>query len=309
MLSLVIPAYSEEASIREVLSEAEGVLKSTGEDYEILVVDDGSGDGTWQRVLEAAAKNRRVHGFRLSRNYGKEFAICAGMEKARGQAVILMDADLQHPPKLMSEMVRLWKEEKYDIIEAVKTNRPPESFFLRWGARIFYRFLGKMTRFDFAGATDYKLLDRKVVDAWKLMGEHVPFFRGMVAWLGFRRCGIPFETPERRSGKSGWSFWSLVRLGVNAATSFTSMPLRVVTGMGVLFFVFSFAVGIQTLYMKFSGRAVSGFATIILLVLITGSIIMFALGIVGEYITKIYEEVKMRPRYVVAETVNGNNSE
>ena len=304
MISVVIPAYREENQIQAALQKIEGVLATVSEEYEILVIDDGSPDGTWQKILDYAAKHPAVKGFRLSRNYGKEYALCAGLDKARGDAVAVMDADLQHPPALLPEMIRLWKEQKYDVVEAVKTARPKESPILKYGAAFFYGFLSRITRFDFAGSSDYKLLDRKVIAAWKSMGEHVTFFRGMTAWLGFRRRQILFETPERASGKSGWPLPALFRLAINAATSFTSMPLRVVTGMGIVFLLFTAVMACQTMYMKLSGRAVSGFTTVILLILLTGSIIMFALGILGEYLAKIYEEVKKRPRYVVAESIN-----
>lgn len=304
LISVVIPVYEESDHIRTLLDEIDTYLESPGLRYEVIVVDDGSRDNTWEVLDRAAAERPALRAIRLTRNYGKEMALSAGLDIAGGGAVIVMDGDGQHPPALLPEMIRRWREERAEVVEAVKRMRPSESIVNRMGARLFYWLLGRSTEIDMHGATDFKLLDRRVIEAWQSMGERLPFFRGMIAWLGFRRSVIPFEVPERKGGGSRWSTGKLVSLLINGITSFTTFPLRLVTVAGVVFFVFALIMGVQTLYMKLSGRAVSGFTTVILLLLLIGAVIMFALGIMGEYIANVYTEVKRRPRYIVAETRN-----
>ena len=220
-----------------------------------------------------------------------------------------MDADLQHPPELIPEMVRLWKEEGYEVVEGVKALRGQESLVNKAGAGLFYYILSKFSGFDIKQASDFKLLDKKVVHAWQSMNERNTFFRGMSAWVGFNRISIPFNIKNRTGGASKWSLFKLFKLAINAITSFSSLPLHIVTFMGLIFLLGSLILGIQTLYMKLKGIAYSGFTTVILLLLIIGSTLMISLGIIGTYIAKIYEEVKGRPRYIVAEQIESRIAE
>jgi glycosyltransferase involved in cell wall biosynthesis len=245
---------------------------------------------------------------RLSRRFGKELALTAGLERARGEGVLVMDADLQHPPALIPEMVRAWREERYDVVEAVKTRRGAEPVLARLGARLFYPLFRRLTGFDLEGASDFKLLDRRVLEAWSGMGERNVFFRGMSAWLGFRRKTVPFEVAPRAGGRSGWTPWRLLRLGVNGVTAFSTAPIHVITLVGLVFLAFAFGLGVQTLYNKLSGAAETGFTTVIVLVLMVGSLILISLGVIGLYVARIYEEVKGRPRYVVREELGGRLS-
>ena len=300
-LSVVVPVYGEADGLRSFVAELSVVLDGLGDLYEMVIVDDGSADGTWG-VLEAlTASNARLHALRLSRNFGKEAALSAGLNVARGEAVVVMDGDLQHPPSLISEMVRLWAEADVDVVEAVKERRGSESVWSRWRANLFYGLLDRLSGYDLRGASDFKLMDRRVVDAWQSMGERALFFRGMITWLGFRHAQVRFTVPVRHSGRTKWKLVTLVRLATNAVTSFSSFPLQFVTVAGLVFLGFSVVLGVQTLYQKFSGHAVDGFTTVILLLLIVGSLLMLSLGIIGSYIARIYEEVKGRPRYVVAD--------
>lgn len=304
-LSLVIPVFNEGELLESVLSAIHAELARLDPlSYEVLIVDDGSADETWS-LIERWSQNRPwLHGLRLSRNFGKEAALAAGLEAVRGEAVIVMDGDLQHPPALIGEMVAIWRQGEADIVEAVKMDRGKEPFWHRLRAGLFYKLLGGIPGADLTGATDFKLLDRAVVEAWRRMGERNLFFRGMAAWLGFRRREIAFSVPRRAGGRSRWPLFQLMRLAVTGITSFSSLPLQITTIIGFLFLLFSILLGGQTLYMKFSGQAVSGFTTVILLLLILGSCILISLGILGIYIARIYEEVKGRPRYlVVARTV------
>lgn len=307
-LSVVIPVYCEGAFLQEVLAKIQNAVEGINEPYELILVDDGSTDNTWEVVRKVSKTYKMLKSVRLSRNFGKEAALSAGLDRAQGKIVITMDGDLQHPPSLIPEMVRIWRESEPDIVEAIKTDRGNESVIGRLGATFFYYIMNKLSGYNIRGASDFKLMNRHVVDAWRSMNERNLFFRGMSAWLGFKRIQIPFEVPERIGGSSRWSFLRLLRLSLGGVTAFSSLPLHFISLMGGLILCISIILGIQTLYFKFSGRAVSGFATVILLLLLIGSVIMIGLGIIGEYIARIYEEVKGRPRYVVAEEIGESNN-
>ena len=303
LISVVIPLYKEAAGVRLLLSSVTTALAKTGFRCELIVVDDGSPDDTWKIILEEAKAHSNLLGLRLSRNFGKEQALCAGLERAHGDAVIVMDGDGQHPPELLPEMVRLWQTSGADIVEAVKTKRGPESLSGRVGALFFYIVLNRLAGVNLKGTSDFKLMNRRALDAWLQMEERNVFFRGMTAWLGFARVQIPFEVPRRAAGETGWSFPRRLKLALTGISAFSWLPLQFVTMMGLLFFLFSILFGIYTLILQLAGRSVSGFATVILLLLIIGSLLMLSLGIIGEYLARIYEEVKRRPRYVIASSI------
>lgn len=302
-ISVVIPVYNEENQICENIGVIRNCLSETGMDFEILLVDDGSTDGTWFKLRLLSEEVPGIRALRLSRNFGKEAALCAGLEAVRGDACVIMDADLQHPPELIPEMVRLWKEEGYEVVEGVKSLRGNEKLVNKIGAHLFYFILGKLSGFNINRASDFKLLDKRVVLAWRRMNERDTFFRGMSAWVGFNRISIPFNIRSRTKGVSKWSLLKLFKLAVNAITSFSSLPLHIINFMGLIFLACSLVLGVQTMYMKLKGIAFSGFTTVILLLLIIGSTLMISLGIIGTYIARIYEEVKRRPRYIVAEKI------
>lgn len=308
LLSVVIPIFREASVLPAFLAAVRTALAECQLPYELVLVDDGSSDDTWRIITEEAKGFPSLRGLRLSRNFGKESALCAGLEHARGDAVILMDGDGQHPPSLLPEMVRMWQSSGADIIEAVKRSRGRESLAGKSGALVFYFLLDKLSGFDFKGASDFKLLNRKAVDAWLKMGERNVFFRGMTAWMGFTTVQIPFEVVPRSGGQSTWSYLKRLKLALTGITSFSSLPLQLVTFAGALFLVFSVLLGAQTLFLQLSGRAVSGFATVILLLLIIGSLLMISLGIIGEYLARIYEEVKGRPRYLIQESIESRET-
>lgn len=307
-LSIVIPVYQEESHISSSIRVIEEVLITNEINYEFILVDDGSKDGTWRELRIMAENNPRIISIRLSRNFGKESALCAGLEYAEGDMVLVMDSDLQHPPELIPEMVKAWREEGFDVVEGVKSSRGKENPIYRLCAKFFYYIIYKTSDINLGKASDYKLMDRRAVDAWKEMQERAIFFRGMSAWIGFDRKQLQFDVAERVNGKTKWSFVRLVRLAVNAITSYTSVPLHCITLLGIIMFFGAIALGIQTLYMKFFGRATSGFTTVILLQLIIGSSIMVSLGMIGIYLTKIYKEVKGRPRYLVSKCVSSKKA-
>ena len=304
-ISIVIPLYNEGSHLSSLLSDLKAALEEIGCPFEIVLVDDGSPDDTWQTIRDQAQTFPNLRAVRLSRNFGKELALCAGLERAHGDAVIVMDGDGQHPPSLLPVMVETWRSSGADIVQAVKVKRGRESVSSKLGALLFYLILNKLSGFELKGASDYKLMNRKVVDTWLAMRERNVFFRGMTAWMGFKTVQIPFEVGPRRAGKSGWSYLRRAKLALVGITTFSSFPLHLVTFAGVIFFVFAVGLGIQTLYLKLTGRAFTGFTTVILLELIIASLLMISLGIIGEYLARIYEEVKGRPRYVITESIDG----
>jgi len=308
LISVVIPLYNEGPNLRPLLSEITNALGKTGCPFELVLVDDGSPDETWKVISEEAARLPALRGLHLSRNFGKEVALCAGLERARGDAVIVMDGDGQHPPGLLPDMVRLWQTSGADIVEAVKTHRGRESLSGKLGALLFYIILNKLAGVNLKGASDFKLLNRRAVDAWLQMKERNVFFRGMTAWLGFTRAQIPFQVPGRVGGQTKWSFFRRVELALTGISAFSSLPLQFVTVVGFFFLIFSAAFGIYTLALQLAGKSVSGFATVILLLLIIGSLLMISLGIIGQYLARIYEEVKHRPRYVIAGSTEPSDS-
>jgi glycosyltransferase involved in cell wall biosynthesis len=303
LISVVIPLYNEGSHLRELLADLKTALQQTGCRFEVILVDDGSSDSTWAKIQDEARMSLELRGVRLSRNFGKELALCAGFERAGGNAVIVMDGDGQHPPSLLPLMIETWRTSGADIIEAIKRRRGRESLTSKFGALTFYVILNKLSGFDLKGASDFKLMDRRVLDTWLAMRERNVFFRGMTAWMGFKTIQIPFEVAPRRAGKSGWSYLRRAKLALIGITTFSSFPLHLVTFTGMIFFLFAVGLGIQTLYLKLAGRAFTGFATVILLELIIGSLLMVSLGIIGEYLARIYEEVKGRPRYIVSESI------
>lgn len=294
---MVVPTYNE----RDNLAWIVGRLHAAVPDIDVLVVDDGSPDGSWVALERLCAEHPELGALRLSRNFGKESALAAGLDAARGDAVLVMDADLQHPPELIPQLVEAWRGKGAQIVEAVKQERGHESRAHRAGARLFYRLWSRLSGFELEGATDYKLLDRRVVEEWRRLGESNLFFRGMIAWLGFRRVAIRFSVPERDAGASSFRATELVTLALTALTAFSTLPLRLVTLVGFGSLVLGALLGAQTLWRWLAGEAVSGFTTVILLQLVIGSAVLLGLGVIGEYLGRIYTETKRRPRYVTAE--------
>ncbi len=303
-ISAVLPCYNEGAHLSKSLETIRGALERLERDFEMILIDDGSTDNTWAVLKEVCGEDPRCRALRLSRRFGKELALCAGLEQSRGDAVIVMDADLQHPPSMIATMVEHWEKEGFDLVEGVKTDRGAESPISRVCAGLFYNVFHWLSSFDLEGASDFKLMDRKVLEAWIRLPERNVFFRGMSAWLGFRRKKLPFAVEARAGGQTRWSPLDLLRLAVSGITSFSSLPVHIVTTIGLGFLVFSGFLGTLALVQKLQGVAVTGFTTVIILQLMIGSMVMIGLGIIGEYISKIYDEVKGRPRYIIAESLN-----
>lgn len=303
MLSVVLPAYNEEKMLSKAAKTISGILEDAAISYELIFVNDGSKDNTWKEIEKAAKENSHIVGIHFSRNFGKESAIFAGLAGAAGDCCAVMDCDLQHPPETLVEMYRLW-EQGYEVVEGVKRSRGKESALHRASAGLFYRMISRAVQIDMSRASDFKLMDRKAVDALLAMPERNAFFRALSSWIGYRTAAVEFDVQEREEGESKWSTWSLVKYAITNIVAFSAVPLQMVTIAGVLGFLFALVMGIQTLAKFFLGHAVEGFTTVILLILIIGSIIMISLGIIGYYISKIYEEVKGRPRYLVSKRID-----
>lgn len=302
MLSVVLPAYNEEKMVKKTSQVVGDLLEKEQIPYELVFVNDGSKDHTWEKILELKEERAHIKGVCFSRNFGKEGAVFAGIAQAEGDCIAVMDCDLQHPPETLIKMYRLW-EDGYQVIEGVKASRGRESFIHKMFAKTFYSIISDATGIDMSRASDFKLMDRQAAEEFLKLPERNVFFRALSSWVGFKTTYVEFDVQEREAGESKWSFKSLVRYAVNNITSFSAAPMQIVTFFGVVFFVFAVLLGIQSLYMYFSGHAVAGFTTVILLLLLVGSILMFSLGVIGYYIAKIYDEVKMRPRYIISEVI------
>lgn len=307
-LSVILPAYNEEKMIEKARDTLGRVLSEQDIPYEIVFVDDGSKDQTWPEIEKAAEKDNHVAGVHFSRNFGKESAMMAGLASAGGDCCVVMDCDLQHPPETVVEMYRLW-EQGYEVVEGVKHSRGKESLAHRASAGMFYKIISKAVGIDMSRASDFKLLDRKAVDALLEMPERNAFFRALSAWIGYKTTSVEFDVREREEGVSKWSTKSLIRYAITNIVSFSSAPMQFVTGAGVFMFLLAVILGIQTLVHYFTGNAVEGFTTVILLLLLIGSILMISLGIIGYYISKIYEEVKGRPRYLISRKIDSQVKE
>lgn len=298
-VSCVIPCFNEGGNLSELLPLLEEILWSTELAWEIIVVDDGSTDNT----AAVAAEWCQLSGFRcisLSRNFGKEAAMTAGLEASRGDAVVLLDGDLQHSPRLINEMLKQWKAGA-DVVYAVREERRDESAIKRFGADMFYRLVNSSSRFTLPkDAGDFRLMDRKVVNALLSLPERSRFMKGLYAWVGFKAVAMPYTPAPRARGVSTFKLMNLLNLAIDGLTSFTTWPLRMVSVIGVLMAVPAFAYGgYLIIEHMFIGNAVSGWATIVVSLMFFIGIQMISIGIVGEYVGRIFEEVKARPLYVV----------
>lgn len=298
-LALIIPVYNEENALRTHFEAIKRVLAEDGIPAHFLFVDDGSMDNTWGVIEALAADDSHVKGIKFARNFGKEVALRAGIEAIDADLYLTMDSDLQHPPRYIKDMLLLMEKEGADIIDGVKSNRGQESLKYKVFAKGFYRTLKTITGLEMDNSSDFKLMNFHVIKQLRSFHERNLFFRGIVSWVGFKVVKMPFAVDERKTGTSHFSFGRLVFLALSAILSYTSKPLYLTIFSGFLFLVFALIVGVQTIYNFFFGHAISGFSTVILLILITGSMIMLSLGIIGVYISRIYEEIKRRPKYII----------
>lgn len=302
-ITVIVPAYNEEAAITATLENIALHLKALSPNWDIVVVDDGSRDNT-AVVVRALPAELRATLVRFSRNFGKEYAITAGLEHARGDIVICMDADGQHSSGLLAEMLAKWRE-GYDMVYAVRQDRAHESRFKHWGSRIFYRAISLGGQIDIPrDAGDFRLMDRKVVDALRSLPERNRFMKGIYAWVGYKSIGIPFTPLPRVHGESTFSRLRLMQLAWTGVTSFSVMPLRLASAVGVVLSLLAFIYGFTVVLDKlFFNESVPGWPTVVASMMFLAGVQLLFIGILGEYLARIYDEVKGRPPYIVAEVV------
>lgn len=302
-LSVIVPLYNEELNIDYLFERLRSVLSRLNMTYEIVCVNDGSKDKTIEYLIDYHHQDPRIKVVNLSRNYGKEIALSAGLDYAKGEAVVPIDADLQDPPELIEQLVAKWRE-GYDVVYATRRTREGESWLKRFTANAFYRIIDNISRVPIPRDTgDFRLLDRRVVEAIKKLPERNRFMKGLFAWVGFKQASVLFDRPSRHKGETKWNYWRLWNFALDGITSFSLLPLKVWSYIGLLvaipsFFYASFLV-LRTLLF---GVDLPGYASIMVAVLFLGGVQLVSLGVIGEYLGRIYEEVKGRPLYLVRET-------
>ncbi|WP_112663133.1 glycosyltransferase family 2 protein [Microvirga flavescens] len=303
-ISVIIPVHNESANIAPLCDALLPVLNRITDLWEVVFIDDGSRDDTLSRIKLRSIDEPRIGAVSFSRNFGKEIAIAAGLDHARGEAVVIMDADLQHPPEMIETFVARWRE-GYTMVYGQRTDRSDETRIKRGFAHLFYRLFSKFGEVSLPeGAGDFRLIDRKGVDVLRTLGERARFSKGLYAWIGFESIGVPFEVADRRHGQTKWSFRKLLRFAFDGIASFSSVPLRIWTYLGTLISICSILTAVYFLVRTLLfGTDLPGFPSLIVSVMFFSGIQLMSLGIIGEYVGRIFAEVKRRPLYVVAEHV------
>ncbi|OJX70518.1 glycosyltransferase family 2 protein [Magnetospirillum sp. 64-120] len=302
VLSLVVPMFNESGNLDKLFARLSQVMAEIDVSYEIVCVDDGSRDDSVALALAHRDRDPRIKVVELSRNFGKELALTAGLRHTAGQAVVMIDADLQHPPEVIKDMLDKWRE-GFEMVIAVRRDREQESAVKRMAAKLFYDLFGRVSEVRLPqGAGDFRLLDRKVVNVLNNMPEHARFMKGLYAWVGFRQISIPFDVAERAHGETKFNLFRLYRLAIDGITSFTSLPLKVWTFMGMLVASFALLYGfvfiVKTLIL---GIDVPGYPSLIVAITFFSGVQLISLGVIGEYLGRVFSEVKNRPLYVVRE--------
>jgi glycosyltransferase involved in cell wall biosynthesis len=303
-LSIVVPVYNEAANVDALVARLRPVLDGVTASWEMVFIDNGSRDDTLARIRSLNAADPRLRAVAFSRNFGKEIAIAAGLDHARGQATVIMDADLQHPPEMIATFVQKWRE-GYAMVYGQRTDRRADGPVRRWFTRLFYRLFDAFGETPLPeGAGDFRLLDRRAVDALRQMGERARFSKGLYAWIGFPSIGVPFEVAERVHGVSKFNARKLFRFAFDGITSFSTLPLKLWTYVGACVSAFSLITAIWILVQTMmSGVDVPGYASLIVSVTFLAGVQLISLGVIGEYIGRIFAEVKRRPLYIVGDQV------
>jgi polyisoprenyl-phosphate glycosyltransferase len=304
-LSIVIPCYNEEACLPELVRRVSDVARTQcGDDYEIILINDGSSDGTWANIQTAAASNARLIGINLSRNHGHQLALTAGLDLAGGAHILILDADLQDPPELLPDMLAAMASQSADVVYAVRRARAGESFAKKVTASLFYRLLARLTDTNIPLDTgDFRLMSRRALDALQAMPEQARFIRGMVAWIGFKQVPIAYDRTERFAGETKYPFSKMIALAFDAITGFSTAPLRLASHAGLALVALSVLILAYIAVGWLSGNAVAGWTSLMLVVVLLGAAQMFVLGMIGEYLGRLYLEAKRRPLYIVAEVI------
>jgi polyisoprenyl-phosphate glycosyltransferase len=308
MLSVVVPAYNERETLAELHRRLSVVLRPLG-DHEIVIVDDGSTDGTWDVLLDLAADDPSVRLVRLSRNFGHQAALSAGLDAARGEAIVLIDADLQDPPEVLPSLVAKWRE-GYDVVYGVRSSRAGEAHLRLAAISTFYRLLGSITRTAIPrDVGDFRLLSRRAAEALRRMPERARFLRGMTAWIGYRQIGVEYARDPRYAGSSKYPLGRLLGLALDGIVSFSLAPIRLVTALGFALVVFCMGLFAWTLYVRFfTDHHPQGWTSVIAVLLLLGGVQLLSLGVIGQYIARIFEESKRRPLYLIDEVVESRDA-
>jgi glycosyltransferase involved in cell wall biosynthesis len=307
-LSVVVPVYNERESVPELYRRLTAALAPVVGSFEIVMVDDGSNDGSWQIIRELAARDSRVKGLSFSRNFGHQMAFTAGLDHADGDAVVIMDADLQDPPELLPELVARWRE-GYDVVYAVRARRAGETAFKLFTAAAFYRLLRRITHVDIPVDTgDFRLMNRKAVEAFRRMPERHRFTRGMVAWLGFRQIGVEYARAARHAGETKYPLRKMLRLASDGITSFSYLPLQLATWLGTAVSALAFLALVASVAVRLGGGRMPAWAIAASALALLGGIQLVAVGLLGEYVGRVLDEAKGRPLYLVRETVGMERS-
>ena len=302
-ISIIVPCYNEEQALPLFYEETTRVLKQMNTDYELLLINDGSSDKTLPLMRSLAQKDEHVHYLSFSRNFGKEAAMFAGFEHAKGDYVAVMDADLQDPPSLLPQMMELIEKEAYDSVATRRVSRVGEPKIRSWCARQFYKIINSCSDADIVdGARDYRLMKREMVEAIVSMPEYNRFSKGIYGWIGFRTYWLPYENVERAAGETKWSFWKLFKYALEGIINFSQVPLSIASWMGIIFTLVAFVLMLFVILRRLIfGDPVSGWASTVCIILFIGGIQTLCIGILGQYMAKTYMETKRRPHYIVAE--------
>lgn len=300
LLSVVVPVFNEKDGLQEFYDRTKRVLLGlAGLEYEVIFVDDGSSDASVDIIAQFVRQDVRVRLLKLSRNFGHQIAITAGIDAARGDAVVVIDADLQDPPEVIVRFIEKWQD-GYDVVYGMRETRDGETVFKVWTASIFYRILRSLVSLDIpVDVGDFRLMSRRVVEHLKAMQERDRFVRGLVSWIGFRQIGLSYRREKRYAGETKYPYRKMIRFALDGITSFSSIPLKMATIMGYLTSLIAFAYACSVIVQKFMGYTVQGWATIMVGLLFLGGVQLICLGILGEYIGRIFNETKGRPLYIV----------
>jgi glycosyltransferase involved in cell wall biosynthesis len=309
LLSVIVPVYNESEVIGQTYARLTAVVRAVpGFDYEIIAVDDGSSDGSYAAMVALASSDRHFRVLKLSRNFGHQTAITAGMDVARGDCVVLIDADLQDPPEVIPQMVAKWRE-GFDVVYGVRERREGESPMKKLTASLFYRLLSRLTAVPIpVDVGDFRLMSRRVTDRLKEMREKDRFVRGLVAWVGFPQTGVTYRRDARAAGDTKYPYRKMIKFAIDGLTGFSTVPLKAATWLGYLASAFAFIYLLSVFIQKWAGITVEGWATIMVAMLFMGGVQLVCIGILGEYLGRIFNEVKHRPLYVVEEFVNGDRA-
>ena len=307
-LSIVVPCYNEQECLAALHERLTGAARSAvGDDYELVLVNDGSRDHTWPMMRDLAASDRHLVAVNLSRNHGHQLALTAGLDLCRGDRILIIDADLQDPPELLGDMLETMRREEADVVYGVRSSRAGETRFKRATAHAFYRMLARATDVDIPlDAGDFRLMSRRALDVLLSMPEQSRFIRGMVAWIGFRQVPFSYQRDERFAGETKYPFSKMLRFALDALTGFSSAPLKLASHAGLWLSLGSILLILYIAYAWLAGRSIQGWTSLMLIVVVLGAIQMFVLALMGEYIGRLYNEAKRRPLYVIQEVAGGD---